>query len=60
MQDPETMLAAATGYGLASVRERMNRLGGAMEIRSSPDRGTEITLVIQLERSRERQAGAGA
>lgn len=37
----------ATGeFGLLSIRERLNQMGGTMEIRSSPGRGACVTLVI--------------
>jgi signal transduction histidine kinase len=37
-----------SGYGLFSVRERLNRLGGSMEIESSPGQGARIVLVAPL------------
>jgi PAS domain S-box-containing protein len=37
-----------SGYGLFSVRERLNRLGGSMEIESSPGEGARIVLVAPL------------
>ncbi len=33
-------------FGLFSIRERMDALGGRMTVESSPGRGTKITLVI--------------
>ena len=38
--------ASAPMFGLFSIRERMEALGGRMVIESSPGHGTKITLVI--------------
>ncbi|MGA2914529.1 MAG: PAS domain-containing protein [Sedimentisphaerales bacterium] len=35
----------AGGFGLFSIRERLNYLGGSLEIDSKPSRGTRVTLV---------------
>lgn len=37
-----------SGYGLFSVRERLNRLGGSLEIESSPGEGARIFLAAPL------------
>lgn len=37
------------GFGLFSIRERIDQAGGIMEIDSSPGNGTTITLVTPLE-----------
>jgi signal transduction histidine kinase len=42
-----------SGYGLFSVRERLNRLGGSIEIESSPGEGARIVLVAPLPASDE-------
>jgi signal transduction histidine kinase len=36
----------AGGFGLFSVRERLNYLGGSLEIDSKPGHGTRVTLVM--------------
>ena len=36
------------GFGLFSIRERMDFLGGRMEIKSKPGHGTEVTLIVPL------------
>jgi PAS domain S-box-containing protein len=36
------------GYGLFSIRERLEPLGGRLGVRSEPDRGTEVTLWAPL------------
>jgi signal transduction histidine kinase len=39
---------ASGGYGLGDMRERMERLGGQLEIASAPDAGTRIRAGIDL------------
>jgi PAS domain S-box-containing protein len=36
------------GFGLFNIRERLSRLGGRVEIRAQPGRGTSVTLVVPL------------
>ncbi len=38
----------SSGFGLFSIRERMESLGGGCRIESSPDRGTTATLTLPL------------
>jgi signal transduction histidine kinase len=45
---------AATGYGLFSVRERIEHLGGKVEIRSTPGAGTTVTLAVPICQPGER------
>ena len=43
------------GFGLQSIRERLMRLGGRVEVESAPGKGTRITCVCPLDASgRER------
>ena len=42
---------AAQGLGLASMRDRLRALGGALELRSPSGGGTELSAVIPLESS---------
>jgi NarL family two-component system sensor histidine kinase LiaS len=37
------------GFGLQSIRERLMRLGGRVEVESAPDEGTRITCVCPLD-----------
>ena len=37
------------GLGLVGIRERLNALGGTLEIRSQKGRGTELSIAIPLE-----------
>ncbi len=36
-------------FGLFSIRERLGVLGGRMEVRSAPGKGTRITLMVPLD-----------
>ncbi len=40
---------ANAGIGLGSMRERAELLGGQLEIRSQPDAGTQVRLVLPAE-----------
>jgi Flp pilus assembly pilin Flp len=42
------------GFGLSSIRERLNYLGGHMEIDSIPWRVTKVILTIPLQSDREK------
>ncbi|HEU0316663.1 MAG TPA: GAF domain-containing sensor histidine kinase, partial [Solirubrobacteraceae bacterium] len=48
--DPDDPAPRARHLGLTSMHERARRLGGALEIRSTPGSGTAVRLVIPLER----------
>ena len=47
--DPTTATKLASKFGLFSIRERMQTLGGAFEIQSSPGGGTTAILVLPLK-----------
>ena len=49
----------AAGLGLFSVRERIDLLGGSMEVASAPGRGTRITITAPLDLQSERANVAG-
>jgi PAS domain S-box-containing protein len=38
-----------SGFGLFNIRERLEYVGGCLEVRSKPDHGTQVTLVAPLE-----------
>lgn len=38
------------GFGLSSVREQIERLGGRIDVQSSPGRGTRVTMLIRRRR----------
>jgi len=46
--DPD---AVGEGRGLLGMRERIELLGGEIEVRSSPDRGTEIAARVPVKLS---------
>ncbi len=45
----ETHWDESSGFGLFSIRERLSRFGGRLEIDSEPGRGTRITLTAPLK-----------
>ncbi len=49
--DTEAALSGKTarGLGLIGIRERLNAVGGMLEIKSAAGRGTELTVMIPLE-----------
>jgi len=52
-------------FGLFSVRERMQAMGGQLEVRSRPGEGTKVTMTLPLTKkgapvAGERPIGAGA
>ncbi len=52
--EPATLQAKegrAGGFGLFSLRERIASLGGRMEVKSAPGRGSRFTLIMPLRRS---------
>ncbi len=49
--------AVAGGFGLFNIRERLSLLGGKMEIRSAPGKGSVFSLSVPLDGSRESSAG---
>jgi signal transduction histidine kinase len=51
-------VASNAGFGIFSIRERLEQLAGHIEIDSEPGRGTKITMTAPLKRdeiSREDQ-----
>jgi two-component system, chemotaxis family, CheB/CheR fusion protein len=50
--DPETAYERKQkegGWGLFSIRERLNLFGGRLNIQSAPGKGTRITIIFPLE-----------
>lgn len=52
--------AHSGGYGLFSLRERLNRLGGSVQIESVPGRGTRTVLTAPLIRAVPEATGGEA
>jgi PAS domain S-box-containing protein len=46
------------GFGLLSVRERLEQLGGRLEIDSKPGRGTRITMFAPLRSAKDAQGAS--
>jgi signal transduction histidine kinase len=44
----DVIVSGSTGFGLFSVRERLQPLGGRMEIHSEPGRGSRVAIVLPL------------
>ena len=38
------------GYGLSNIKERAERLGGILAIKSAPGKGTRLDIRIPLDR----------
>jgi signal transduction histidine kinase len=43
-----TKAAAGARFGLETMRERAEGIGGVLEVRSTPGRGTTISLAVPL------------
>lgn len=48
--------AETRGYGLLSIRERLNHLRGSVEIKSTPGEGTRVCLTAPVRAVRPKQA----
>jgi len=40
--------SGAAGFGLFSIRERLDHIGGHLKVKSKPGHGTVVTLAIPL------------
>jgi PAS domain S-box-containing protein len=43
----------ATGFGLVSIRERLELMGGCLQIKSSSGKGTSFSMIVPLETIKE-------
>lgn len=45
---PEDVIAAPAGtsFGLRAIRERVEQFGGSVDVRSAPDAGTRLTVIL--------------
>ncbi|MEX2672444.1 MAG: PAS domain S-box protein [Phycisphaeraceae bacterium] len=48
LEQTEFAATSPTGLGLGSVQERVELIGGRMHVRSKPNEGTRITLLVPL------------
>jgi signal transduction histidine kinase len=44
------------GFGLFNIRERLDHIGGSVEIHSRPGHGTQVTLIAPIHKTK-RKAG---
>ena len=56
--DPAAVAGQVQGFGLQSMRERVEELGGCIEITSQPGQGTQV--LVQIKREEEPREGMGA
>jgi ligand-binding sensor domain-containing protein/signal transduction histidine kinase len=49
----DTSLPAKGHFGLQGMRERANQIGGTLNVESSPDSGTTVTLSVPLPNGKE-------
>ena len=56
--DPAAVAGQVQGFGLQSMRERVEALGGCIEITSQPGQGTQV--LVQIKREDEPREGMGA
>ena len=52
-QDIDPYGVRPAGFGLFSIRERLDFLGGNFQVRSEPGRGTQVTLMAPISRDTE-------
>jgi signal transduction histidine kinase len=45
--------SGTSGFGLFSIRERLDYLGGRLELESEPGHGTQVSLVAPLRSDKE-------
>ncbi|GAH28986.1 unnamed protein product, partial [marine sediment metagenome] len=58
--DPKEVTATGTkkgGFGLFSIRERLEQLGGHFEIKSAPGRGCRVTMMAPLKKENVKNGG---
>jgi signal transduction histidine kinase len=48
-------LGKTIGFGLFNIREKLNSIGGYLEIQSEPGQGTRITLVTPLMKNKKKK-----
>ena len=55
--DPEVLLHGRPGHwGLSGMRERAQKIGATFSVRSRPQEGTELELVLPVQRSEQRNS----
>ena len=56
--DPAAVAGQTQGFGLQAMHERVEALGGCLEITSQPGQGTQV--LVQIKREEESREGTGA
>jgi len=57
--DPGAVLKdEGTGFGLFSIQERLQLMGGSIQIESSPGNGASLSLIVPLEKKDEKKDDA--
>lgn len=59
--NPAKTTSAATrtgGFGLFSIRERLEQVGGRLQIKSAPGCGTKITVVAPLKDEKDQNSAS--
>ncbi|MFC1677412.1 PAS domain S-box protein [Planctomycetota bacterium] len=46
---------SSMGFGLFNIRERLNYIGGRMDIKAVPEKGSVITLIVPLSKDSEKE-----
>lgn len=52
--DVEKIMSVSTGLGLRSIHERVALIGGRIELSSSPGRGTQLLVEVEIPRSSDK------
>ena len=52
-----SMAAETNGFGLFSIREQLEELGGHLEIKSAPGRGSRVTMMTSLKQGKITNGG---
>ncbi len=52
--DVEKIMSVSTGLGLRSIHERVSLIGGRIEWSSSPGRGTQLLVEVEIPRSSDK------
>jgi len=50
-------MESSSGYGLLSIRERLNHLGGSLEVESVPGEGTRVCMTAPMETEEAEEGG---
>ena len=54
MSKKNSYYSGMSGFGLFSIRERLQHLGGSLEVKSKPGQGTQATLIAPIMSAKEK------